>query len=178
MNISLWFSKAQWALDHPKLRAPKIEPWSHPFHRSGPPSSSTPAPHTVSITWTLRITLWHKTRVCPFHDWVRSFTRICSWTCCSSMRFSGFRNVVVTGSLCSKSEGWLNVFRYLKGFWDSCDFYKGILVTRSNYKNICIVNGHAAPSIPVASYFCNRDEWVSSTEDWSNRNVYWNYIWS
>lgn len=72
VNIPLRFSKAQWALDQPKLRAPKIEPWSHPFHRSGPPSSSTPTPHTVSITWTLRITLWHKTRVCPLCDWTRS----------------------------------------------------------------------------------------------------------
>lgn len=67
-----WFSKARWALDHPKLRAPKIEPWFHPLHRSGPPSSSTPAPHTVSITRALRITLWHKTRVCSLHDWARS----------------------------------------------------------------------------------------------------------
>lgn len=71
-----WFSKARWALDHPKLRAPKIEPWFHPLHRSGPPSSSTPTPHTVSITWALRITLWHKTRVCSLHDWARSIYSI------------------------------------------------------------------------------------------------------
>lgn len=67
-HFSLFLSKVQQILDHPKLQAPKIEPWSHSFHRSGPPSSSTPTPHTVSITWTLQITLWHKTRVCPLHD--------------------------------------------------------------------------------------------------------------
>lgn len=35
-------------------------------HRSGPPSGSTPpTPHTGSITRPLRITAWHRTRVCP-----------------------------------------------------------------------------------------------------------------
>lgn len=54
-HFSLFLSKVQQILDHPKLQAPKIEPWSHSFHRSGPPSSSTPTPHTVSITWTYRL---------------------------------------------------------------------------------------------------------------------------
>lgn len=114
MNIPLWLSKARRALDRPQLRAPKIEPWSHPFHRSGPPSSSTPTPHTVSITWTQRITLWHKTRVCPLYDWV-----------CSSIRCSAWKHGDLGGSemslwqelsLGSKSEGWSLFLDILKVF--------------------------------------------------------------
>lgn len=40
-SIPPWFCKALTALDYPKCKAPKIEPWSHAFHRSGPPSSTT-----------------------------------------------------------------------------------------------------------------------------------------
>lgn len=72
LSIPLQFTKLLWALDQHKFKSPKIETWSHRFHWSWPPSSSKPAPHTVSITWTLRITLWHKTRVCPFHDWAHT----------------------------------------------------------------------------------------------------------
>lgn len=71
-----WFCKTQRASDDPALRTPKIEPWSQPSDRSGPASSSRPAPHTVVITWTLQITLWHKTRVCPLHGWAGSINPV------------------------------------------------------------------------------------------------------
>lgn len=100
VNIHLRFPlKVQSASDLPKLRAPEVEPWRHPFHRSGPPSSRTPTPHAVSITRTLRITRWRKTRVCSWFDWARN---ICSMLSMnrqrSSMRFRRFRNVVETGT--------------------------------------------------------------------------------
>lgn len=80
------------ALDHPQLQDPKIEPWSHPSHRSGTLSNSTPQSHTVSITWTLRIILWHTTRVCPLRDWMCSVHRI-TW-----------KKKVLGVDLCSKMD--------------------------------------------------------------------------
>lgn len=117
-SILLWFPKLPWVWDQHKFKAPKIATWSHPFHQTWPPSNSKPAPHTVSITRALRITPWHKTRVCPVHYWAFR-------ACCSAARkygavqvdLGGFGSVAVTElCLCSESEGWKYGVRDSKGF--------------------------------------------------------------